>query len=40
MGGWHKAEIRAGNGPTKVTSDAYRRGWKRVFGNKIAEEEA
>jgi len=38
--GWHRGTLKTRRGPVLVTSDAYRRGWERVFGNKTTEGEA
>ena len=37
--GWQSATISR-RGPPKVNSDAYRKGWERIFGNKTTEGEA
>jgi hypothetical protein len=30
--GWYKGNVTPSSGPPKVNSEAYRRGWARVFG--------
>lgn len=38
--GWYRGTVTTRRGPPKVNSDAYRRGWERIFGNKTTEGEA
>lgn len=38
--GWFHGEVTTRRGPPKVNSEAYRRGWERIFGNKTPEGEA
>jgi hypothetical protein len=38
--GWHRATMVTRRGPPKVNSEAYRRGWERIFGNKTPQGEA
>lgn len=32
--GWFRASLTERRGPVKVNSEAYRRGWERIFGKK------
>lgn len=37
--GWHRGSIIESAGPPKVNSEAYRRGWARIFGGDLGGDE-